>query len=41
MQAGKPASLILGMCGKMNKENIGKFSEKDALAYEAYEQELE
>ena len=41
MQAGKPASLILGMCGKMNKENIGKFSEKDAIAYEAYEQELE
>ena len=41
VQPGKPASLILGMCGKMNKENIRKFSEKDAEAFEAYEQELE
>ena len=41
VQPGKPASLILGMCGKMNKENISKFSEEDAEAYEAYEQELE
>ena len=29
------------MCGKMNKENISKFSEEDAEAYEAYEHELE
>ena len=41
VQPGKPASLILGMCGKMNKENISKFSEEDAEAYEVYEQELE
>ena len=41
VQPGKPASLILGMCGKMNKENISKFSEEDAEAYEVYEHELE
>ena len=29
------------MCEKMNKENISKFSKKDAIAYQEYEHELE
>ena len=41
VQPGKPSSLILGMCEKMNKENISKFSKKDAIAYQEYERELE
>ena len=41
VQPGKPSSLLLGMCEKMNKENISKFSKKDAIAYQEYEHELE
>ena len=41
VQPGKPTSLIMGSCGKMNRENISRFSEKDAPAFEAFEQELE
>ena len=41
IQPGKPTSLIMGSCGKMNRENISRFSEKDAAAFEAFEQELE
>ena len=41
VQPGKPTSLNMGSCGKMNRENISRFSEKDAAAFEAFEQELE
>ena len=41
VQPGKPTSLIMGMCGKMNRENISRFSAKDAAAFEAFEHELE
>ena len=30
---GGPTSLTLGMCGKMNKENIAQFSQRDAVKF--------
>ena len=38
---GGPTSLTLGMCGKMNHQQISQFSEKDAAKYVEYEEELE
>ena len=38
---GGPKSLTLGMCGKLNKEQIGQFSARDAVKYEEYEHQLE
>eukprot|EP00092_Neocalanus_flemingeri_P033858 GFUD01036819.1.p1 GENE.GFUD01036819.1~~GFUD01036819.1.p1 ORF type:complete len:586 (+),score=126.61 GFUD01036819.1:107-1864(+) len=38
---GCATSLTLGMCGKMNYEQIAQFSEKDAKKYAEYEEELE
>ena len=39
-KAGGPTSLTLGGLAEENRRQIAKFSEKDALAYEAYEEEL-
>jgi len=41
IEAGGPKSLTLGLCGKMNKAQIGQFSVKDAEKYEEYEAQLE
>merc|ERR1712013_164944 len=38
---GGPTSLTLGMCGKMNHQQISQFSERDAAKYVEYEEELE
>jgi len=40
-QKDGPRSLTLGMCGKNNESEIGKFSEADGKNYAVYEQELE
>ena len=41
IQPGGPKSLTLGMCGKMNRDNIAQFSQRDAVKYEEYEEQLE
>jgi len=38
---GEATSLTLGMCGKLNHQQISQFSEKDAKKYVEYEEELE